>query len=473
MGTNSGPIAIPSESDLGGISYPFKHTNWERIRITPPMAKWTTSFIPPLYLRGRDILPWINSLTLDDITSVTEFWNLHTDPIICLDGAATSLLVIQYNLVSNVGYLLGLLLNIAELLADMPPTMPVLGRTCFAVVFARLLVNSESQGIRPFIVRLNDGFNMSPGISARIDPQRGNSAPLNHCLTSFDRVILPSSALLGNLEISGSHRLHFLSSIRRISVGTLALTSTSIPCLEIASSIALQYSLHRVVQGNGGMVPIFSFRTQQIPTITAIAQAFVLRAFHQRVIKLFVDETLSPFVQHEIATTFKAVVIRDAITSHSALAERCGTQGLFRMKYEELPLLKGIFSSCPSVSLRSFSFTSTVCLHPLIPTASYIGTRPGLWRNIDLLFPEAEDTGLRNLRLTLSRTAKKSFANQLLSSDELEDMQDSAIQRALPHAEKWVAEMHANPYISAPIVSVTFIHVNNCEVEESLEGTRK
>jgi acyl-CoA oxidase len=49
----------------------------------------------------------------------------------------------------------------------MPPTMPVLGRPCVAVVFAQLVVGGERRGIRPFIVRMNDGYYMSKGITAR------------------------------------------------------------------------------------------------------------------------------------------------------------------------------------------------------------------------------------------------------------------------------------------------------------------
>lgn len=43
--------------------------------------------------------------------------------------------------------------------------------------------------------------------------------------------------------------------------------------------------------------------------------------------------------------------------------------------------------------------------------------------------------------------------NGLLSLDTLEDMQDSAIQQALPHVEKWVADMKVERYVTAPMVS--------------------
>lgn len=49
----------------------------------------------------------------------------------------------------------------------MPPTIPVLGRPCVGIVFAQLLVDGVKRGVRPFIVPLNDGYEMHSGISAR------------------------------------------------------------------------------------------------------------------------------------------------------------------------------------------------------------------------------------------------------------------------------------------------------------------
>lgn len=38
---------------------------------------------------------------------------------------------------------------------------------CVAVVFARLVVDGIEQGIRPFLVSINDGHRMCSGVSAR------------------------------------------------------------------------------------------------------------------------------------------------------------------------------------------------------------------------------------------------------------------------------------------------------------------
>ncbi|KAJ7305446.1 hypothetical protein DFH08DRAFT_825133 [Mycena albidolilacea] len=191
---------------------------------------------------------------------------------------------------------------------------------------------------------------MCPGISAKILPLRGNCAAVKHCLISFHHAILPSSALLGEIQVSIPPRLHFLRAILRVAVGTLALTSITIAGLAISSHIALRYSMRGVVQSNGELVPIFSFRTQQIPILNTIAQG----AFHQHTIKLFVDEEISPFVRHGVATAFKAVVIRDVLASHAVLPERCGAIGLFIMNqlilhHVRFPIIYGIRSKLTSL----------------------------------------------------------------------------------------------------------------------------
>ena len=49
----------------------------------------------------------------------------------------------------------------------MPPTGPFGDMPRVAVVFAKLVVDSEHRGVRPFIVVLGDGKQMSKGVTAR------------------------------------------------------------------------------------------------------------------------------------------------------------------------------------------------------------------------------------------------------------------------------------------------------------------
>lgn len=49
----------------------------------------------------------------------------------------------------------------------MPPTGPFGSIPRIAVVFARLVVNGENRGIRPFVVPLGDGKQMCKGVTSR------------------------------------------------------------------------------------------------------------------------------------------------------------------------------------------------------------------------------------------------------------------------------------------------------------------
>ncbi len=71
----------------------------------------------------------------------------------------------------------------------MPNTSPT-GGPKSAVVAARLLVDGEDQGVFLFLTPLSDAQGILPGIRVRRLPYR-SGAPVDHCLTAFDRVPSP------------------------------------------------------------------------------------------------------------------------------------------------------------------------------------------------------------------------------------------------------------------------------------------
>ena len=54
----------------------------------------------------------------------------------------------------------------------MPPTSPC-GVPVVSIVFARLIVDGNDRGVKPFMVELSDGFRMSKGIVSKILLPRG------------------------------------------------------------------------------------------------------------------------------------------------------------------------------------------------------------------------------------------------------------------------------------------------------------
>lgn len=100
----------------------------------------------------------------------------------------------------------------------------------------------------------------------------------------------------------------------------------------MATFIAGHYSLRRTVvdhQEENSKRPIISFRTQKIPITTALAQSFVLPAFHDEATSIFRDMSFDPRVRHAIASIFKVTTVQHTLASTLVLGDRCGAQGLF------------------------------------------------------------------------------------------------------------------------------------------------
>jgi acyl-CoA oxidase len=153
--------------------------------------------------------------------------------------------------------------------------------------------------------------------------------PVNHSITSFDQVKLPLSALLGDVDVPFDHRQCFLMYIWRIAVGTLSLSMIAVPSLKILSTIAYRYSKRREIGTLENRQPIWSFRTQQLPIISAIATAGILEAFTNWATTVFADSSLDMRIRHAVATCTKAVLVSSHQTMNQLVSDRCGAQGLF------------------------------------------------------------------------------------------------------------------------------------------------
>lgn len=133
----------------------------------------------------------------------------------------------------------------------------------------------------------------------------------------------------------GDPRVNLHSTIWRVHVGTLALSTTLIPILKRAVFVAGKYSFRRQVTGSGQHPgPIIRFRTQQRPILRVLAQIAVYDRYADASTALFQDRGMDYRVRHGVAAAFKAVLTQGAQTSLFALSERCGAQGLF--EYNEI-----------------------------------------------------------------------------------------------------------------------------------------
>ncbi|KAJ7117843.1 acyl-CoA dehydrogenase NM domain-like protein [Mycena epipterygia] len=492
-------------------------------------------------------------LTLEDIETLSpRFWQLHRDPIICSDGAATTLLTIQLNLV--IGTILdrvgvredirdlldgllsyrisgqfcltevdhgldaaniettatalpsgrGFVLNSPHIGAAkyMPPTIPC-GLPCVAVVMARLVQAGVDCGVKPFLVPINDGKNMCPGVTARLLPPRGGTTPVLHALTTFDRVFLAQSALLereplspGSPEAlsSGMRRLEFLLAIRRVAVGSLALSGTAIPALAKCAYTAALYSRRRRVASSPGRppVPIMHFVTQQAPILTAFAQAFVLDAAYESATKIFVDEEVDFRVRHGVAAALKVVSMRHGQEGTLALSERCGAQGLFdynqMSKYHAelrgiaiaegdllglsirlaMELALGRYSlppsthpdsplahheqvllaSCQALLGASADHRSDAVARRMLPRCQPLVDAAG----VRFAYDAARDAGIPAAATNLYRAVEmRRIAGH--AEEDAREAETRALEAALPFLDEWMARAGVRTYVDAPIAS--------------------
>ncbi|OJT05047.1 Acyl-coenzyme A oxidase, peroxisomal [Trametes pubescens] len=317
-------------------------------------------------------------MSIDDLLNLSpKFWQLHNDPITVMDFGTTTLLSIQYNLcagtiaryierrpeliplvedllkyrkhgqfmMTELGHGLDIgniettatLTSTGEFILNsptpssakfMPPTVPA-GQPCVAVVFAKLIVNGEDRGHRPFIVALNDGKQMCTGVQCKQLPPRGGPNPVPHSLTTFRNVRLPRGSLLGALEKPADIHANLMSIIERITIGTIALSCLALPFTQAYATIGTLYSLRRQIGSPTQRTPILQFRTQQAPILAAAANAFVMQAMQNWSIKNFCDRRLDGRVRHGIAAIFKSVMVQHSQQGALGVSERCGAQGLF------------------------------------------------------------------------------------------------------------------------------------------------
>lgn len=213
----------------------------------------------------------------------------------------------------------------------MPPTTLYAGIPRVAVVFARLVVDDQRYGVRPFLVRINSSDRMSRGITARLLPTRPGAKALDHAVTTFNHVRLEPSALLGELNPAQDTRADFFKLIQRVTVGTLSLSMLNAPSLKFSAYIAGRYSQKRHTAGRtpDERLPIITFSTQHGPILTAFAMSSVLESYANWTVKGFLENTSNPRVQSGLATAFKATAIHFTQPLINEMIDRCGWQGLF------------------------------------------------------------------------------------------------------------------------------------------------
>ncbi|WP_223770725.1 acyl-CoA dehydrogenase family protein [Streptomyces huiliensis] len=228
----------------------------------------------------------------------------------------------------------------------MPNTSPA-GGAKTAVVAARLLVGDRDEGVFLFLTPLTDHHGSPlPGITVEPLPERVGS-PVDHCVTAFDHVRLPRTALLqgahGRLSPDGtftsavgSTRKRFLHAIRRVTTGKLCMSASTLGGSRAALAIATRYGHLRHVSGPGGRrVPLVAHRSHHARLLAGVATAYAMTFLHRYATARWADPAPAAGTPADRTDDERLVaVVKGWITWQARditieCRERCGARALF------------------------------------------------------------------------------------------------------------------------------------------------
>lgn len=216
----------------------------------------------------------------------------------------------------------------------MPNTGPA-GGAKSGLVAARLVIDGEDHGVHLFLVPLRDEHSPCPGVDVEALPETLTS-PVDHCVTSFDQVRLPASALLGELpsdRSAGTGRQRFLRAIGRVTTGKLCMSACGVGAAKTAVTLAVRHAHSRQAAGltPGSTVALFEHRAHQTRLIDTVATTYAATALHRYAVRRWTEATPKdrPEVERLVAIT-KGWTTWQGRAVAIECRERCGARGVFR-----------------------------------------------------------------------------------------------------------------------------------------------
>ncbi|MEU8779930.1 acyl-CoA dehydrogenase [Streptomyces sp. NPDC048606] len=223
----------------------------------------------------------------------------------------------------------------------MPNTGPA-GGPKSALVAARLILDGRDEGVFLFLTPLTGPDGPLPGVRVEALPDR-TGTPVDHCVTSFDRLWLPRTALVqgphGRLDPDGvlrsevgSARRRFLHAIGRVTVGKLCMSAATLGGSRAALATAVRYAGLRHVSGPaaGRRVPLSAHRSHRDRLLSCTARAYAMTFLHRAVTERWCAHPPRERAEAERnAAIAKGWITWQARDIAVEARERCGARGLF------------------------------------------------------------------------------------------------------------------------------------------------
>jgi len=216
-----------------------------------------------------------------------------------------------------------------------------------AVVFAQLIVAGENHGVHALYVELRDATGFVPGVGGEDDGPKGGLNGIDNGRLHFTNVRVPRENLLGRYGSVDSHGVYsspiesrgrrFFTTLGTLVQGRVSLVGASVVASQLASTIAVRYSLARrqfPIPGSEDEQVLMDYQTHQRRLVPHLANTYAMSFAQDQLLDLFHDVFRGAKDTEEerqdletLAAALKPYATWLALDNLQAGREACGGQG--------------------------------------------------------------------------------------------------------------------------------------------------
>jgi len=216
-----------------------------------------------------------------------------------------------------------------------------------AVVFAQLIVAGENHGVHALYVELRDTKGFVPGVGGEDDGPKGGLNGIDNGRLHFTNVRVPRENLLdryGSVDVHGvysspieSRGRRFFTTLGTLVQGRVSLVGASVVASQLASTIAVRYSLDRrqfPLPGSEDEQVLMDYQTHQRRLVPHLANTYAMSFAQDELLDLFHDVFRGAKDTEEerqdletLAAALKPYATWLALDNLQAGREACGGQG--------------------------------------------------------------------------------------------------------------------------------------------------